>query len=201
MKLFFDTETSGKANFNAPSNHPSQPRLVQLATVLTTAECEEISTVNILVAPDGWTISDEAAKIHGITTEIAIARGINVKAAVGIFVHMAKAATTFHAYNVDFDRIIMEGEILRLAGMPNPFSTEGHKLLCEMKPMTNVCKLPGNYGRFKWPTLTESHTHCYGKPFEDAHDALGGVRAMIAVHKWRLAQVQKPLTPLPVVSP
>jgi hypothetical protein len=44
MKLFFDTETTGLANFQQEANHPSQPRLVQLAAILTDEACEEIST-------------------------------------------------------------------------------------------------------------------------------------------------------------
>jgi len=100
---------------------------------------------------------------------------------------MAQAAATLHAYNSQFDRIIMEGEILRLGRtIPNPFLDPNIKLLCEMQPMTNICRLPGNYGKFKWPSLSESHMHCYRKQFEGAHDAMGDVRAMIQVHKWRV---------------
>ena len=184
MKLFFDTETSGKADFKAPATASHQPRLLQLAAILTKDDCEEISTIDILVKPEGWSISPEAVAVHGITNELATEFGLQVKGAVGIFVRLCQAAQTMHAYNKEFDRIIMENEISRIPGMPNPFETGN--LECEMVPMTNICKIPGRFGQFKWPSLIEAHTFCYGKPFEDAHDALGDVRAMIAVHKWRI---------------
>lgn len=185
MKCFYDCETTGKADFNAPPTAAHQPRLVQLAAVLATDEGEEISTINLLVKPDGWTIGPEAAAVHGITTEHATKYGIAAKAAVGIFVRMAQAADSLHAFNADFDRLILMIEIVRIPGMPDPF--EAGKLRCEMKPMTDICRLPGNYGKFKWPSLVQAHTHCYGRAFDDAHDALGDVRAMMAVHKWRMA--------------
>ena len=69
MKCFFDSETNGKADFKAPPEAPHQPRLVQLAAILTTDDCEEVSTINLLVRPDGWTIGPEAEAVHGISTE------------------------------------------------------------------------------------------------------------------------------------
>lgn len=188
MKLFFDTETSGKADFKKPANDPCQPRLVQLAAILTDNSGEEISAVNLLIKPDGFVIDAGAEAIHNITTAFATAHGMPVRAAVGIFVHMARCAESLHAYNSDFDRIIMENEISRIPSMPNPFSELTTKVLCEMKVMTDICKIPGQFGRYKWPSLTESHLHCFGMEFANAHDALGDVRAMIAVHKWRMAQ-------------
>lgn len=198
IKCFFDTETTGKADFKAPPESPHQPRLVQLAAILTTDDCEEVSTINLLIKPDGWTIGDDVAKIHGITTEYATKYGIPAKSAVGIFVRMAQAADSLHAYNADFDRLIMMIEIVRIAGMPNPF--EPGKLVCEMKPMTPICKLPGPYGH-KWPSLIQAHEHCYNRGFDDAHDALGNVRAMIAVHKWRTHPAPKELIPEPPMLP
>lgn len=174
------------ANFNLPSSHPSQPRLVQLAAILTNDVGEEISTINLLVKPEGFCISEGAAKIHGISTDHATQFGIPARAAIGIFVHMARTAETLHAYNIKFDTIVMEGEILRIDKMPNPFSDKPR--ICEMEAMTQICKIPGTRGGYKWPSLTESHIQATGKEFANAHDALGDVRAMIAVHIWRANQ-------------
>lgn len=186
MKLFFDTETTGKANFRLPPEHHSQPRLVQLAAVLTDEPGNEICTCNLLVAPDGFEIAAEAAAIHGITTERAVAFGIPAKAAVAIFVNLARKAASIHAFNIEFDRIIMLNEILRIDKMPNPFIDRTQ--ICEMLSMKNHCQLPGKYGDYKWPNLTETHTKATGSGFDKAHDALADVRAMITVHRWRLAE-------------
>lgn len=40
-----------------------------------------------------------------------------------------------------------------------------------------ICKLPGQYGDWKWPKLTEAYQHAFGKTFDGAHDALADVRA------------------------
>lgn len=185
MKLFFDTETSGKAFFDKPAEHDCQPRLVQLAAVLTTDDCEDISAINLLVRPDGWTIGEEAAKVHGISTEHAIANGLPVRAAVHIFVNMALVAASLHAFNIEFDRIIMTGEWARQKNIPSPFVRDH---VCEMLAMKPICKLPGRFGDYKWPSLKQAYNHAYGTDFADAHDAMADVRAMIAVHKWRINQ-------------
>lgn len=186
MKLFFDTETTGLANFQQEANHPSQPRLVQLAVILTNEACEEISTVKILVKPDGFQIPPEASAIHGIEHEHAELAGVSAKAAVGIFVHLARAAHSLHAFNINYDRIVMLGEVLRIQGMPNPFADVEE--VCEMEAMTEICQLPGRGGNFKWPKLQEAYRHAFRKDFDKAHDAMADVRAMIAVHKWRISQ-------------
>ncbi len=197
MKCWFDVESSGLPDFNAPPTAPHQPRLVQLAAILTDDDANEISTINLLVRPDGWTSSPGTVAVHGITTEHAAAYGLPVKGCVGIFVRMAQAATTLHAYNAQFDMGIMLNEISRIKDMPNPFRPDN--LVCEMLPMTDICRLPGNYSKFKWPKLAEAYQHVTGHDLEDAHDALADVRAMIAVHKWRMAYEHG--APLPPPQP
>lgn len=75
MITFFDTETTSKADFRSPPDAPHQPRLVQFAALLCDDAGEEVSSVSIIIKPNGFTIPEEASKIHGITTEIANARG------------------------------------------------------------------------------------------------------------------------------
>lgn len=190
MKLFFDTETTGLANFQQEPNHPSQPRLVQLAAILTDEACQEISAVKILVKPDGFQIPPGASAVHGITQEHAELAGVPAKAAVGVFVHLARAAHSLHAFNINYDRIVMLGEVLRIDKMPNPFTDIEE--VCEMESMTEICKLPGRGGNWKWPKLQEAYRHAFKKDFDKSHDAMADVRAMIAVHKWRISQPSAP---------
>jgi DNA polymerase III subunit epsilon len=54
-----------------------------------------------------------------------------------------------------------------------------------MQDMTDICCLPSPWGKgYKWPKLHEAHRHCFGKEFEDAHDALADVRACAKVFFW-----------------
>ncbi|MDE2020479.1 MAG: 3'-5' exonuclease [Patescibacteria group bacterium] len=185
MKLFFDTETSGKADFRKSATDPCQPRLVQLAAILTTDDCEEVSAVNLVIRPEGFEIPQAVSDIHGITQDFAKNYGLPVKGALGIFLRMVQAAKTLHAYNAEFDKIIIAGELARYPDFPVLF--ESAIIECEMKPMTDICRLPGKIG-FKWPSLIEAHTHCFGKAPEESHDALADVRTIIAVHKWRISR-------------
>src|SRR5512137_2482859 len=83
--LYFDTETTGKANFRAPADDPSQPRLVQLGALLTNDDGKEIAALNLIVKPNGWTVPAEAAAVHGITTERATNEGVDLEFILPLF--------------------------------------------------------------------------------------------------------------------
>ena len=68
----FDTETTGLPQFKLPSDHPSQPHLVDIAALLYNEVGELMESFEAIIRPDGWTIPDEAARVHGITTEMAM---------------------------------------------------------------------------------------------------------------------------------
>ena len=123
--------------------------------------------------PDGWTVSDSAAKVHGITTERALAEGVPVAPVLGEFAVAVQRADTVVAHNLEFDRKVMKAELIR-AGI----STGGvrPKLVCTMTQSTDFCAIPGNFGN-KWPTLEELHQHLFDEPFADAHSALADTRA------------------------
>ncbi len=74
MYLFFDTETTGvPANYRAPASDSNNwPRLVQIGWLLTDETAMQIESAEYLIKPDGFTIPQDAAKIHGITTELAL---------------------------------------------------------------------------------------------------------------------------------
>ena len=82
MYLFFDTETTGiPANHKAPaSDLKNWPRLVQIAWLLSEEDGNEVSSAEYIVKPDGFVIPMEAAKIHGITTELAQRSGADLLA-------------------------------------------------------------------------------------------------------------------------
>lgn len=178
--LFIDTETTGKLNFRAPLDHPGQPHLVQFAAITTDGDGEELSQYSGIVRmPVGIEIPAEASAIHGITTEHAEACGISPLTALNLLDDLATAAHTIIAHNVDFDCAVIGCSYARAGMKMNMYGgglmTPAH--FCTMKATTPICKLPGNYGDYKWPKLPEAYRHFFGCDFDKAHDALADVRA------------------------
>ena len=106
MILFFDTETTGKYDFRMPPDHPSQPHLVQLAAMLTDDDGKERAAFHVIVCPD-IPIPDEAAAVHGITTEAARMYGFDPVKAIVPFLDFWERASLVVGHNVEFDQLVM----------------------------------------------------------------------------------------------
>ena len=80
MYLTFDSETTGlPKNFKAPiSDSENWPRLVQLAWQINDKEGKLINNKSFLVKPDNFTIPYNSEKVHGISTKIALEKGIDL---------------------------------------------------------------------------------------------------------------------------
>jgi DNA polymerase III epsilon subunit-like protein len=175
MYLFFDTETTGiPKNYKAPaSDSRNWPRLVQIAWMLTDREGNELNHAEYIIKPDGFMIPSDASKIHGITTDMALRSGVDLRFAVTAILGDMKKASILLAHNMQFDEKIIGAELLRL-GISNLVEEKPRK--CTMQASTNYCKITGAYG-YKWPKLEELHQKLFGENFEGAHRALTDVRA------------------------
>lgn len=187
MILFFDTETTGKADFRAPASDPRQPRIVQLGAILQDFAGWTVGEINLLVKPDGWTIPAEATAIHGITTERCERYGLRAATVVRLFLALAGRAETIVAHNLDFDRLMVLIELARLEGMAAEAEAMAVRAgYCTMREATGPCRLPGKWGRdYKWPSLQEAHRIFFKEEFAGAHDAMADVRACARVY-WHL---------------
>ena len=175
MYLFFDTETTGiPKNYKAPaSDTKNWPRLVQIAWLVADESGNETKSVEYIIKPNGFLIPDDAAKIHGITNELATRSGVDLKPVFEeIMADISKAATLI-AHNMQFDEKILGAEFLRMGHLDH---LEGKPKKCTMQSATNYCKIPGPYGN-KWPKLEELHKKLFREGFSNAHSALADVRA------------------------
>lgn len=172
-RLYYDTETTG---FPAKAGSPlsEQPFIVQLAAILVDDDEGEMASMNVTIKPAGWTVPEDAAKIHGISTEKAERFGIPIASAMSMFSQLCRQSEQAIAHNDEFDVKLVGFEIDRLQ-KPNVLLQTPR--FCTMKATTEICKLPGRYGQFKWPKLIEAHQHFFGEGFDGAHDALVDVRA------------------------
>lgn len=189
LALFYDTETTGLPLFSEPSEHPGQPHMVQLAAALVDLDTRKtISSIDLVICPDNWSIPAEVAAIHGITTELAEHVGVPEEAALGLFLDLWMCSSVRIAHNESFDaRIIRIAQHRHDEGAMDEWKAGPAE--CTAKLATPIVRCPptekmraAGRNHFKTPNLTEAHTHLLGKPFDGAHSAMADVQACIAVY-------------------
>jgi len=169
MYLIFDTETTGLPNdYDAPhSDVANWPRIVQLAWEFFDARGRKIEAQSHLIHPDGFRIPKAAEKIHGISTALAMRRGVPIADALDDLLAVLRKSSVLVAHNLNYDAGILGAEFYRY-GVKKPF--RHMRKICTMKGATEYCALPGYYG-FKWPRLEELHQKLFGKKVKETHDA------------------------------
>lgn len=176
MILFFDTETAGlPKSWKAPYTYTNNwPRMVQLAWLVFTLQGQQVSGGNYIIRPNGFTIPAEASRIHRITTERALTEGVALQEVMSQFALALSTCTHVVAHNIKFDKNIVGAEFIR-AGINHPLLERRH--ICTMETTTDYCAIPGNWGRPKWPTLSELHFKLFNEYFDEAHDGFVDVSA------------------------
>lgn len=196
IKLFYDTETTGIPLFREPSEDPRQPHLVQLAACLVEIETRRtLASIDLVVRPDGWTIPEDVAAIHGITTEYAMDVGIPEAQAVDAFLSLWRQRTRI-AHNESFDARIMRIALKRYVDPRDPGLViapsddwKASAAECTQVLATPICQLPptekmraANRHHFKSANLGEAFRHFTGRELEHAHSAMADVQGCMAVY-------------------
>jgi DNA polymerase III subunit alpha len=177
MFLIYDTETTGlPRNYEAPvTDLDNWPRLIQLAWQLHDSEGKLLEAKEFIIRPDNFTIPYNAAKVHGISTEMAFREGEELRDVLGHFINALQKTTVIVGHNIDFDLNIIGAEFIR-CGLPDHF--DGKMQICTKIESLNYCALPGGRGGgFKWPSLAELHQKLFQEDFPDAHNAAADVVA------------------------
>ena len=175
MYLIIDCETTGlPRNWKAPiSDLDNWPRAIQIAWSLFDGSDTQIESATHLVQPDGFVIPEDVQRIHGITTERALAEGKKLSDVLREFSAAAGKSEIIIAHNLRFDESVISAEYHRLRLQP-PFASK--KRICTMTQATDFCRIPGAYG-YKWPTLSQLHRELFKCGYEEAHDAGADVAA------------------------
>lgn len=185
--LAFDSETTGLVNSREPPSHPSQPHLVQLAAIIWDLDADrELSSISLIVKPDGYEIPRGASDVHGITTETARAVGVPLVVALAAFNHLLRATSDHVAHNSDFDVKVLLAAYHRVGRPVAPINPKCTKNLAE--PLLKLPPTPRmietGYGhKFKAPTLTECVRFFFDEDLSGAHDALVDARACARVYR------------------
>lgn len=176
--LFFDCETTGlpRIRYFSPEVADEWPRLVQLAWAVFDLRGRNEAANCHIIRPEGFTIPDEATRIHGISQAQALKVGRDLGEVLDEFIASAAVpGTTLVAHNFDYDRGVVGGELVRTRKSLQFLELPS---ICTMKETTELCQLarPGGYG-YKWPTLEELHRYCFGHSYDGAHDAANDIGA------------------------
>jgi len=191
--LVYDTETSGLPLFNEPSEDPRQPHIVQLGARLVDLETRKaISTIDVIIKPDGWTIPAEVAAVHGITTELAGDVGVPENLALQMLMAMWERCDVRIAHNETFDQRIIRIGLKRATIAPLMGRSDDWKAgaaECTARMSTSICNLPptpkmiaARRNHPKTPNLGEAFEFFTGNKLEGAHSALVDVDACLAVY-------------------
>lgn len=201
LATFFDTETTGLPLFHEPSEDPRQPHIVQLGACLVDLDTRAtLATLDVIVKPEGWTIPDEVAAIHGITTERALSVGVPEALAVELLLEMTKGRLRI-AHNESFDARIVRIACKRHFEEVVAEEWKAGQASCTATLSTPILKLPPTpkmvaAGRRhpKTPNLGEAFRHFTRRELEGAHSALVDVHACMAV--WFAIEDQRQLQPV-----
>jgi DNA polymerase-3 subunit epsilon len=72
------------------------------------------------------------------------------------------------------------------------------KLPCPMLLATNVCKLPGKFGNYKWPKVEEAYKHFYpDSEYREIHrgadDAMHEADIVLALYRMGIFKIDRPV--------
>ena len=175
--LFIDTETTGlprKAPGAKKYNHRNvqgfdSARIVSIAWIYENEHGKHDHY--FLIKPENFEIPEEAAAIHGITTQCALENGVSFdEAMMALSVDLARTEIAV-AHNMDFDKNVLKSEWYRRG------CTELHSLLkacqkyCTMRNAQTLLRLS------RWPRLSDLYDHLTGTKLDKAtlHNAQNDV--------------------------
>ena len=186
LRCFIDTETTGlPINDNLPYTElDNWPHLVQVALIIEDDNYGILAKRNMILKPDGYSIPESSARIHGISNAQAIKVGEDRKHVIGFLDQVLSNSNIVIGHNVSFDLNVVKAEIIRVKGIENAlFTTKNHNVVDTMKMGMNICKIPNLSFHtrmsqpYKYPKLDELYYKLFNKHFNNQHDAMADVQA------------------------
>ena len=93
--------------------------MVQIAWIVFDTNGNRIKNEDFIIKPEGFSIPEEASRIHGITTSMALIEGIELLKVLNKFNQKVDEATILIAHNMSFDSKIIGAEMFRKKIKPN----------------------------------------------------------------------------------
>lgn len=170
-----------------------QMRMCQIAWQLFSGDGALLNECQFKIKPDKWVVSEEAAKLHGITTEIAEKEGYPVKSVLKLFHEDLKLANVWVGHSPDsIDLPVLTYELTECDMIDDAvkINKQMHRF-DTMKSSVDIVELPRtSVGGFKWPKLKELYEFLFKEEFKQTHDALEDVKATSRCY-WKLQELSK----------
>jgi len=193
--LVFDTETTGLPKTKIINKDVLHlwPYIVQFSYIIFDTEFKTIIKMKdyIIRVPDFITISEEVSKIHGITNDISLTKGVNIENVLNEFFADFSIVDYIVGHNVSFDLNMIRAELNRLIVNPNnieqlsEFQTHltiinaSKNIYCTMKESIDLCAIQtrDKFGRTynKFPKLIELYQKLFNVTPNNLHNSLNDV--------------------------
>lgn len=158
--IVLDTETNGFAD----------PRLAAIGLIFASPTFEVEHEVSFFIRPVGWSMSQEATGVNGLTDEFLQEKGIDVAAARFFWRAAIALGRRPIGHNLGFDLRVMANEFSH-AEEDAPTVENG---ICTLAPARNVASSG---------ELRRAHKEIVGEDFTGAHDALADAQATLRLFK------------------
>lgn len=184
--MVIDTETSGLPKTRDASIYQTRlwPHVLQLSFLVYDTEKHKIPAhYNTLIrVADSVEIDPGSIKIHGITREACVARGVPIADALHHVNDWVAVCDVVVGHNISFDKRMLIVEYIRNE-MPGFGKDIKSRFYCTMKNGVNICKIEaiGKNGDVyhKYPRLGELYRTLFNEEPTGLHDAFADVLACL----------------------
>jgi DNA polymerase III epsilon subunit-like protein len=194
--LVFDTETTGLplTKILNPDTLHQWPTIVQFSYVIFDLSLNEIveSKDYIIKVPKNIEISEDSAKIHGITNEISSNMGIPINEALNEFFYYLRNVDNVIGHNISFDLNMIKVELLRIiynqklsAEQLKNYKYDLHyisnykNIYCTLQDSIKLCNIQAidKFGRpyLKYPKLIELHQKLFDSSPNNLHNSFNDI--------------------------
>ena len=183
--LVYDMSANGKPlKWDAPYNDTvNWPRLVHLSWQFMDEKGKLVKERNDVIKPIDFAVRKDTLKNHHLTPE-DLDNGTDLTEALNAFNEVLEEADHVFSHNHRLNAGIIRAEYVRMEVKDRLYIADAY---CLMQESTYFCKIPGKYGKFKWPSLTELHKTLFKRGFNqsgNAHaDMLAVGRCFIVMNK------------------
>jgi len=193
--LVFDTETTGlpKSKIINKDVLHLWPYIVQFSYIIFDTELKTLVKMKdyIIRVPDFITISEEVSRIHGITNDISLSKGVNIVDVLNEFFVDFSSVDYIVGHNVSFDLNMIRAELNRViinsSHVEQVLEFQTHlttintstNIYCTMKESITLCAIEAKdkFGRSynKFPKLIELYQKLFNITPNNLHNSLNDV--------------------------